>query len=164
MAEPLLTPAEHDEIQSGDPVALIAAASQEVRSYCGWHIAPEVTETVTVEGLGATLLLPTLRLTDVTSIVRDDVTLDLTHVKWKSNGVVTGYAFGAGDYEVTFTHGYAETPADIAQAVSSIAADGIEGRRRLKSWARGPFSETFTDATMDPDRAALDRYRIQARP
>lgn len=162
MAGPLLTPDEHEGIQSGDPAMLLDAASQEVRSYCEWHIAPEVTETVTAEGMGATLLLPTLRLTDVASISRDGEPVDMTGVTWKSNGIVVGSALGFGALEVTFTHGYDETPADIAQAVSSIAADGINGLRRLKSWTRGPFSESFADA--DPARAVLDRYRLPSRP
>lgn len=162
MADPLLTPDEHEGFQSGDPVTLLGAASQEVRSYCGWHIAPETTETVTAEGMGATLLLPTLRLTDVVSISRDGEPVDMTGVTWKPNGIVVGCALGFGDLEVTFTHGYDETPADVAQAVSSIASDGIKGLRRLKSWTRGPFSESFTD--VDPARAVLDRYRLPSRP
>lgn len=160
MTVPLLTPDEFDEFRSGDPVRLIGSATAEVRSYCGWHIAPTVTETVTVEGLGETLLLPTLHLTDVVSIVRDGVAVDLTNVRWKPNGVVTGYVF-SGDYEVTFTHGHETTPEDVAQVVASVVADGVDGNRRLKSWTRGPFSEVFTD---DPDQAVLDRYRLRARP
>lgn len=163
MAEPLMTVADLEEFRAGDPQRLLDAATMEVRSYCGWHIAPVVTETVTVEGLGSALLLPTLQLTGVTSIERDGVTVDLANVKWKPNGVVTGYAF-SGEYEVTFTHGYTETPEDVAQTVASIASEGIDGHRRLKSWNRGPFSESYMDAEVDPDRAVLDRYRIKPGP
>ena len=162
MTEPLLTPLDLEEFRSGDPTRLVSAAGQEVRSYCGWHIAPEITETVTVEGLGAALLLPTLHLTGVTAIVGvvDGVAIDMSDVRWKPNGVVTGYPF-VGDYEVTFTHGYATTPEDLAQVVAAVATRGLAGRRGVKSWTRGPFGETYDT---DPDVAVLDRYRLPARP
>lgn len=163
MTEPLLDWTGLEEFRSASTDRVLMAAGQSVRSYCGWHIAPEVTETVTVEGSGVALLLPTLRLTGVMSIVRDDVTIDLTNVKWKPNGIVTGYAFGGGDYEVTFTHGYDETPEDVAQVVADIASDSIDGLRRVKSWTKGPFSTSY-DTAADPDRAVLDRYRLTARP
>lgn len=166
MTEPLLT---IDDLEwfrgrDSDPTLMLRAAGQAVRSYCGWHIAPVATETVTVEGSGATLLLPTLRLGSVTSIERDDVAIPLDTIRWKPNGIVRGYAFGSAEYDVTFTHGYAETPSDIAQAVASLASEGIDGVRRLKSWTKGPFSESFHATAFDGERATLDRYRIVARP
>lgn len=165
MTEPLLSLATFEAYRDGEPIQLLNAAAQEVRSYCGWHIAPEVTETVTVEGLGAALLLPTLHLTGITSIthVDSETPLTLDYVHWWPNGKVTGYAF-SGEYEVTFTHGHAVTPDDVGRVVAAIAGDGIEGLRRVKSWARGPFSETYEDGGADSDRAVLDRYKIASGP
>ena len=40
------------------------AASDAIREYCGWNIYPQVTETITVDGSGTSvLLLPTMNLT-----------------------------------------------------------------------------------------------------
>jgi hypothetical protein len=160
MTEPLLTPTELDEFRNGDPVRLIGAATAEVRSYCGWHIAPEVTETVKVDGSGVALLLPTLHLTDVTSITRDGVDVPLADVRWKPNGIVTGYTF-SGEYDVTFTHGYDSTPEDVARVVAALASEGMDGLRRLKSWTKGPFSESYDE---DSAQSVLDRYRLPSRP
>ena len=57
-----------------DPDAVLAAA-EAVRSYCGWHIAPAVEETVTLDGSGGRhLLLPSLHVTEVSEIVADLLT------------------------------------------------------------------------------------------
>lgn len=162
MTEPLITVPDFEEFRDGDPTRLIAAATQQVRSYCGWHIAPVVTSTVVVEGSGVALLLPTLRLTGITSIARDGAEIPVADVKWKPNGIVTGRHF-CGDYEVTFTHGHEQTPEDIAQLIAATVADGTEGLRRLSSLSRGPFSESYFDST-DSDRATLDFYRLGPRP
>lgn len=162
MTEPLISVPDFEEFRDGDPARLIAAATQQVRSYCGWHIAPEVTSTVMVEGSGAALLLPTLHLTGITSISRDGATVDVADLKWKPNGIVTGRHF-CGDYEVTFTHGYATTPDDIGRLIAATVVDGTEGLRRLASLSRGPFSESYVDST-DSDRATLDLYRLGVRP
>lgn len=164
MTEPLLSDNELDWIRDRDPSWILKTAEQAVRSYCGWHIAPEITETVTVEGSGATLLLPTLRLGAVTSIERDGVDIPLDTIRWKPNGVVRGYAFGGAEYDVTFTHGYFETPGDIAGAVAALASEGLDGVRRLKSWTKGPFAESYHATAFDSERVTLDRYRITAKP
>ena len=162
MTEPLITVPDFEEFRDGDPARLILAATQQVRSYCGWHIAPVVTSTVVVEGSGAALLLPTLHLTGITSITRDGVEVPVADVTWQPNGIVKGRHF-CGEYEVTFTHGYAQTPEDIAQLVSAVVSDGTEGLRRLSSLSRGPFSESYFDSTAS-DRATLDFYRLGPRP
>ena len=40
------------------------AAQAAVRAYCGWHIAPSLSETLVLDGTGArAFILPTLHLT-----------------------------------------------------------------------------------------------------
>jgi hypothetical protein len=158
VTEPLLALPTFEEYRNGDPARLLEVGAQEVRSRCGWHIAPEITETVTVEGLGAALLLPTLHLTGITSIFRDDVGIPLDHVTWKPNGIVTGYSFGAGDYVVTFTHGHAECPPELIPVIADV------GQRRVQQESLGSRSVTFASSEDVRYAATLDRYTIQARP
>src|SRR5699024_12271535 len=46
---------------------LVAAATQAIRDYCGWHVAPVEEETLALDGTGTdTLLLPSRLVVDVT--------------------------------------------------------------------------------------------------
>src|SRR5690349_17879952 len=90
-------------------------AEAEVRGYCGWHVAPSVTEEVTVEGDGGSvLLLPSLRVTAVASVIDEDGNA-VTDWKVRRNGVLRragGWRCGV-EYTVTLTHGYDQPPADL---------------------------------------------------
>src|SRR5512139_2364445 len=64
-----------------------AATVAEVRAFCGWHIAPEVTETLTRDGSGGPVqVLPTLRLVDLISITNDGTAV--TDPEWSTSGMV----------------------------------------------------------------------------
>src|SRR5215216_3913906 len=110
----------------------VREASEAVRSYCGWHIAPAINETLTLRvdrGRGI-VILPTLQLNSVTSVT------------------VEGALWSASDYEVylgrtasidlgrgvlprrvviAFNHGYTEAPADVIRVVKSLARSGATG-------------------------------------
>lgn len=114
-----------------------AAALAAVRRYCGWHVAPEQSETVVVDGPGSPLLmLPTLHIVDLTTVTEDGVLIDTDYLTWSQDGRVrkrqiawwetTGQLHGyfwTSAYQgvvVTMTHGYAEAP-DFDKAVSMVA-------------------------------------------
>src|SRR4051812_23456089 len=72
-----------------------------VQTYCGWHIAPSVTETLTLDGGGGNVLvLPSLYVTDVAAITENGITLDpALDYQWSEAGMVrrswaTGYWSG----------------------------------------------------------------------
>lgn len=146
-------------------------AEAAVRSYCGWHIAPQRTDTYTIErAWGRTILLPTLHVEAVVSVTADDVLLEeSTDYVWSTNGVVSlgvhDYSRGYRNVVIVFTHGYMTPPPEVTAAVQSMAQRAIDspsGRTVLQvgtvRWGEG------YSAHQKAERAALDRYKIPSRP
>jgi hypothetical protein len=133
----------------------------EIRSHCGWHIAPEVTETVTVDGPGTSVVvLPTLRLVDVVSITNDGT--EVTDPEWSRAGTVRYYCWTWKYRGVVaeITHGYDEWPADLlALAVDMVADDSGETVAAMTS---GPFQVRFESPASARRREVLDRYTLVA--
>lgn len=138
----------------GAPFAgsVVDAAVANLRSDVGWHIAPEVTETLTVDGSpDQTLILPTLRIVSVSAVrdVSGDTPVALTGWKmsarsgmlWRSEGWPNGF----GAVEVDLTHGYTDTPAELLPVVAWYCrqqqVDSALSSETLGSWSesyRGP--------------------------
>ena len=147
------------------------AACEAVRSRCGWHIAPSVTETVTVDGSGGSVqFLPTLHLTALASITNAGSTV--SDPEWSESGMVRGACWTSKFRGVVadITHGYDECPPEVLAVVRNLAESGavMAGARQITS---GPHSVTLTEAAqagasaMSPAHlAVLDRYRIPIRP
>lgn len=169
------------------PEDYLLTAEALVRSYCGWHIAPERDETLTLDGPGGlTLVLPSLHVVDITSITQDGEELDPPY-DWSASGYV--FATGAWSLDISWgcagwtrtprgivvelTHGYAEVPAQVTAAVRSLAGRLTTGSVGLTSLTRGPFSESYgstgsggsaNDVIGSVEAAALDPYRLPYRP
>ena len=160
MTEPLIG-ADLASYREGDDDLTVAAALAAARSYCGWHIAPSVTETLTLYPVGGVLILPTLHATavvvttaDGTVVPAEDYELTPSHISFR------GTWYGTGAVTVTLTHGHAELPADLKSAILGNAHSGSFVDGRLKS--AGPFSYEFSDA--DSSTSVLDHYRLAPRP
>lgn len=109
------------------PALFLSAANNAVRRECGWHVAPSVTETLTLDGSGGrVLLLPSGRVTAVASVVADgaDVTAG---VGWSASGVLeltNGRRFSRRfrSVVVTLTHGYElDDVPDVAALIIKLA-------------------------------------------
>lgn len=153
------------------------AAVSAVRSYCGWHIAPSVTETVTVDGPGrGMLLVPTLHLTAVSDVKNDgDPIPDPDKLQWSERGAVRTNRYWSSAWrgvELTITHGYDDFPHEVLAVCRDMAkADGRIGASAMGS---GPHTVQFgvTGAGVqagavgmsDLQKQILDRYRIGGRP
>ena len=88
-------------------------AEAAVRNYCGWHIAPIAVDTVTItKPRSATFVLPSLYVTEVTSITRDGELLDDSTYTWSPAGVVTAYSgvWSGDELVVNFIHGHDPVP------------------------------------------------------
>lgn len=140
------------------------AVTDWVRGRCGWHIAPTITETVTLDGNGGrTITLDTLHLTDVTGVMVSGAPME---VEWSELGMLrhpTRWPDQWRAVTVTITHGYQSVPADlakvVAEAISRLPAPGTPGREKI-----GPF-EYVNDALFMPDElATIDRYRLLPTP
>src|SRR4051812_17931640 len=90
MALELATLPDLDDYQAGDPTQLLTAAEAVVRAYCGWHIAPSRTDTITTVGIfTGSLFLPTLYLTAVVSVTEDGTLLTAPDYTVHREGYVT---------------------------------------------------------------------------
>lgn len=145
------------------------AAVSAIRGYCGWHIAPSVTETISVDGPGGWLLsLPTLYLTAVQSVTNGGT--PLLNTTWSRKGTMRSpvYAWSCmgNSVQVNLTHGYDEFPAEILAVARSMAAAG-SGSVATKITS-GPHSVDLTPegiagafAMSDLHKQVLDRYRVR---
>jgi hypothetical protein len=107
-----------------DRDALRAACTQ-VRNYCGWHIAPSITETITVPVRNGVGRLPSKHVTAVTGITGAGVDMPFS---WAAGGrFQLSNSRYCGPVTVTLTHGYPECPADVRAVVARLAAGGTAG-------------------------------------
>lgn len=171
--EPILTDL------SDRPDAFEAATAQ-VRSYCGWHIAPVMRETVRLSAFGGrSVLVPTRRIVEVHSVVVDgcDVT---DNVDWDDAGVITlrsgSFPDRSRSVEVTLSHGYdIESVLEVASVIEQVAGRIALGREQGSDsvmQAAGPFV-TRRQARLDgqvggsgffaTEREVLNRFRLQGR-
>lgn len=149
------------------------AALASARALCGWHIAPLVSHTVTLDGDGSRLLLlPTLRLVSVESVKNDGAIV--TGFEQSTSGMLrlSGGCWSRklGGIEVTFMHGFDELPADIAGVVLSAASRPAADIQPVQQGI-GPFTVSYgswqaggpTVFSYD-QQAVLARYKIGQRP
>ena len=108
------------------PQFWLDAATQAVRSYCGWHISPAVTETVVLDGRGGrSLLLPSLHVGEITSVLNDGVEV-IDDVQFSESGILVldcGYwSCKFRSITITWTHGWpVDEVADLAGIISKLA-------------------------------------------
>lgn len=138
-----------------------ASACAAVRAYCRWHVAPAVTEALTLDGPGGDLMfLPTLRLTDLTSITNDgDV---VSSPEWSTSGMVRGAGCWTSKFRgvvAEVTHGYDECPAEVLTVVAEMVASA--GRSGVSSVTNHDHQVQFDASMLDRrQRSLLDPYRL----
>lgn len=150
-----------------------AAALQAARQFCGWHVAPVIEETLTLDGPGrAALLLPSNRVEEILSLTEDKEPVDVTTLEVsrmgilrKSNGKAWTRKLGA--IEVTLRHGYDQYD-DFAGIVEGVRARAAATGAGNLSETAGPFSvrrgtqngEVVGIPLMMSEKAALAPYRL----
>jgi len=145
------------------------AACAAVRAYCGWHIAPSVTQTLTLDGSDTdVMLLPTLHVTDLSSITNDGTAV--TEPEWSTFGIVRGTCWTDKfrGVVVSFTHGYDECPPEIIGVLHEAADRGLEGSAASQvGQVRMGGVDGVAGAVafvMDKRSDVLDRYKLPPRP
>jgi len=153
-------------------------AEAEVRAYCGWHIAPEVTEDVTLDGTGSRiLLLRSLKVTDVASVTEDEELVDPGDYQWSASGFLLrlGGACWTDKLRgvvVNLTHGHPSMPMDVEAVIERMTARAVEvsGASQVLSqvgqvaYAVGVDGLRETGTSTQADRFVLDRHRLPFRP
>lgn len=168
-----LVSSEDIDVFPGSPFhpVLVDAAAASIRAEAGWHIAPVITETITVNSYGdSTLLaLPTQRIVSVTA-VRDVTTTPLVLTGWgrsSSGSLYRAFGWPSGVLEVDLEHGFDETPPELLPILASRARQASNPRDpslAARSSAAGPFTESETYRT-DGGTTAVDptiaRYSVR---
>lgn len=159
-----------------------ARAEATVRAYCGWHIAPEQDDDITLDGPGSgALLLPSLRVVAVTSVTEDGVVLDPSAYSWSATGLLRRCPAGwvvwqqprwtdsLRGVQVAFTHGYTEWPAEVLAVLDRLVARAGAGLSTLTQvgavqYAMGSDGLPAADTLSSADAAVLAPYRLPFRP
>jgi len=106
--------------------AALNAASQAVRNYCGWHIAPSLTCTAKPANAPVVLRLPAAYVSEITSITENGETV--TDYEWREDGLIrrdfpNAWTNKWGGIEVEYIAGYdAEAVPDLVEAVCAITS------------------------------------------
>lgn len=160
---------------------LLDALSDEIRTYCGWHIAPTVTEIVTVDGSGTDVQgLPTLHLLDLLSVTDAGTALTVADVEWSTNGTMRRpgrrWTTRLRGVVAEIRHGYAETPPMLVALICEVVLGGMVVPVGVAREQSGGESVTYTTGGRDGEGVGesialsaralrlLDRYRIAGRP
>jgi hypothetical protein len=146
--------------------ALVDAAVATLRLEAGWHIAPQVTETITVNASGGTeLILPTLHLVNVTEVrdVSGSTPVVLTGWRQSRIGILTrnaGWPRGLEVIEVDMVHGYEACPPELWPVIARYV-QAAQTKSTVSQTSLGDFSESYrTGSVSDP---VLARFSVRAR-
>lgn len=163
-------PADLDDYKAGDPTTLLAQAQSAIRSYCGWHVAPNITETLLLDGRGSShLWMPSLFVTEVTTVVNEGTTLTSEEYDWSADGYLqrrNGYwSSRPRQVSVTLTHGYEDIPADLVGVAVARAARFASSPAGVKREQAGSVSlERESNGFLADELAILDHYKLPPRP
>ncbi|OZF40754.1 hypothetical protein CH296_00410 [Rhodococcus sp. 14-2496-1d] len=154
--------------------SFLAAATLAVRNYCGWHVFPVKERTIVEDGSGATeLILPTLRVVEITAITENGVALiPEIDFEWSQMGMVRrSYGAWTNRYRsisVSLRDGYSHAD-DLVLTIYALAARAASSPSGAVADNAGPF--TFSAAQLSAgsggglglfahEQAILDVYRL----
>lgn len=152
--------------------AKLAAVSAAVRSYCGWHVAPALECSCELDGGGATLWLPCMGVSTVSSV--EVAGEPCEGYQWAPRGELR-LPSRAPDalrcVSVAFVAGFdpAAVP-DLAQVVAQVAANDLCAAPGLREEHTGSVGATYnmTESGVSggvrllaSDRLALTPWRIE---
>lgn len=166
MANDLINP---DQLngQPGAPFtqAAVDAAVATLRRMADWHIAPQRTETLTLDGSETRLLVvPTLRLTSVTAVRDVSGSAPLTLSGWRASqaGMIrraAGWPCGFGVLEVDVVHGYANAPADLLPAIAALC-ELAAAELDVQQESLGAWSVTARDSLAQAHAETIEAYAL----
>lgn len=149
-----------------------AAALNEVRRYCGWHVAPVIEEELVLDGSGGrALLLPSNQVLELVSLTEDGTELEVAQVGVSVTGVLrkrdkSRWTNELGGVRATIRHGYEHAP-DVEAVVNLLAERGqATGAGHVQEQA-GPFGRRRATTTggaiasvplLQPERDMLAPY------
>jgi len=157
-----------------DPMArqAVAAASQAVRNWCGWHVAPNEPCSSVESGCGRMIHLPVMGLTAVTEIKENGITLNSASYEFNRQGIirrVDGLMWPDrwGGITIKYNAGY-EADAILKQVVTQLAVNAIAAPYGVREEHAGNVGQTFNTidgiaggiSLSQRDIACLAPYRL----
>ena len=149
----------------------IAAASAAIRAYCGWHVAPALDCSITLDGEAGDIWLPTNALASVTSakVGGEDVTVTGSNRRGRVR--LSSKTCGLGNVEVGYTAGYdvAACPDLMGVVVQRVMASVAMTTYGVSQETAGGVSISYSGSALSdlgsaflPDsvKAALSTYRL----
>lgn len=139
-----------------------------VRHWCGWHVAPVVTETVTLDTReGASILLPTLRLVGISEAILDGEDI-LDGLEWSADGMIR-HRFKRKFRALTITMEHGFEAADVVPLVDRIASRLTTQKLGVTQYSEstGPYSVSASyggaggSGLLAEDREALRPFRLE---
>ena len=170
MTAPLLPYAAFQSFANSNGVeeTRFAGVVSAIRDYCGWHIAPVIESTFTLDGPDGELIqLRTLRLEGVATVKVDGV--EVTDYEWSEDGSLRR-CYWTNRYrgvEVTASHGYAVIPDSIKQVVFDAVSRAVATPAGTLPEKMGPFEFGGSQGGVqffEHELKVLDRYRLEATP
>ncbi|WP_172121412.1 hypothetical protein [Actinomyces faecalis] len=163
--------ASNGQVSAQDPrlEPLIRGAEAAVLAWCGWHVTPVITQTLTLDGEGsASLHLPSGHVVDVSEVKVDGRPLNRGCWDFSEAGMLRTRRGRFPDrfrcVEVTLTHGFKEAPALAAVVTRSVLA-ACASPMGATSESAGQVSIRWGRSGMtlsEEDKADLAPYRLQS--
>lgn len=152
------------------------AAERQIRNYCGWHIAPVVTQDLVLNGSGSqSIFVPSLKIVRVISCVADGHSLDPESLEWAEEGFLRRSCGTWPDklrsVRLTIEHGFEDAP-DVAALIREVAERSMTAKGgRVREAAGGVSITNATVASgvaggvvlMEHEKVNLEPYRIHPR-
>ena len=148
----------------------LAAASQAIRKYCGWHIAGVEEKTLRkVRPFCDEVWIPAMEIKSIDSATIDGVVVDVAGVEFDPD---TGWTPLRGrSVSVTYTAGFATPPMDLKTLTLELAAGALGSPLGISREQAGGVSVTFTRASGSllvgeggEDAARLAPYKLGVLP
>jgi hypothetical protein len=158
------------DYRAGDPATIIAQAQGAIRRYCGWHIAPSVIETITLDGSGSrSLWLPSLHVTDIVSVTDEGTQVAADDYDWSQTGYIhrrySCWTSRPRQIVVELIHGYDNIPPELIGVAVSLASRRASSPGGYKRETAGPFSVEFGGREfLQEELAVLDQFKLPPRP
>lgn len=144
--------------------AIVDAAVADLRARLGWHVAPEHTETLTLDHEGGDVILPTRKIVSVGEVRDVSGTTPLVISGYRVSataGFLTGCEWprGASVLEVDLVHGYDEATPDLLSAIATLCGH-VSSDQRVSSVQVDDFQTSFYGMAFGADSQVMTTYGL----
>ena len=147
----------------------LAAASQAIRNYCGWHVAPSMSCVAYPEGGSPVMRLPAGYVSSVTKVTEGSE--ELSDYEWRSDGLLrrdrnwpdkwesVKVEYAAG-YDAAAVPDLAETVCSIVSGVLSISAGVSSESADGVTISYRQDASSIAASLTSQQRSALEPYKV----